>query len=187
VTAPATWQAWLNGTSRGTRADDVWFGALWRAGDFFAGEGDQVELTDPVAFDAWCASQGGSPLLSGPAGAAETAQQVTADPRFETTAPTAARVGGLNAVSMDVTLAPGAESCPSFGIEISRWVHGVAPGERLRLYLVDLPEGMPVRTLAVTIVATQDRFDDVIAETTPIIESIQFHPGVGTTSPPEVP
>jgi hypothetical protein len=186
VTAPATWQAWLNGTSTGVSPDDVWFGALWRVGDFFGGEGEQVELTDPVAFDAWCGAQGGSPLLSGPASAAEIAQQVIADPTFESTAPVAARIGGLEAVSMDVTLAPGGDPCGAFGIEISRWVHAVGPGERLRLYLVDLPEGMPVRTLAVTVVATQDRFDDVIAETAPIIDSIEFHPNA-TATPTVVP
>jgi hypothetical protein len=47
---------------------------------------------------------------------------------------------------------------------------------RLRLYLVDLPEGMSVETLAITVVAPEERFDDVIAETAPIIESIEFHP-----------
>jgi hypothetical protein len=48
---------------------------------------------------------------------------------------------------------------------------------RLRLYLVDLPDGMSVETLAISVVAPGDRFDAVIAETAPIIESIEFHPG----------
>jgi len=48
---------------------------------------------------------------------------------------------------------------------------------RLRLYLVDLPASMSVQTLAITVVAPADRFDDVIAETAPIVESIEFHPG----------
>ena len=49
------------------------------------------------------------------------------------------------------------------------------PGLRLRLYLVDLPEGMSVATLAITVVAPEERFDEVIVETAPIIESIEFH------------
>ena len=73
-------------------------------------------------------------------------------------------------------------------IHISRWIHSlVEPGLRLRLYLVDLPEGMSVRTLAITVVAPEERFEEFIEETAPIIESIEFHPRAGTTSPSEVP
>ncbi len=90
----------------------------------------------------------------------------------------AARVGGLEAVSIDVTLARGGRACCVGMIEISRWIHTIErePGLRLRLYLVDLPEGMSVQTLAITVVAPEERFDDVIAETAPIIESIELHP-----------
>jgi hypothetical protein len=156
----------------------VWFGGLWRPEDFF-GSGERIEFVDPVAYDSWCAANGGSPLLSAPADAAAIAQQVIADPNFETTAPVAARVGGVEAVSIDVSLAPGGEACGVGMIEISRWIHtiGWEPGWRLRLYLVDLPEGMSVQTLAITVVAPEERFDEVIEETKPIIDSIEFHPG----------
>ncbi len=139
---------------------------------------DRIEFIDPVAYDAWCAANGGSPLLSAPADAAAIAQQLIADPNFETTAPVAARVGGLDAVSIDVTLAPGGEACGIGMIDISRWIHTIGwdPGLRLRLYLVDLPEGMSVETLAITVVAPEERFDEFIAETAPIIDSIEFHP-----------
>ena len=60
-------------------------------------------------------------------------------------------------------------------IAISRWIHSLQPGLRLRLYLVDLPEGMSVETLAITVLAPEDSFEEVIAETAPIIESIEFH------------
>jgi hypothetical protein len=36
---------------------------------------------------------------------------------------------------------------------------------------------MSVETLAITVVAPEERFDDLIAETAPIIESIEFRPG----------
>ena len=180
VSAPSTWSAWLPGKGAGKggneEALDVWFGGLLRPGNFF-GSGERIELVDPVAYDAWCAAKGGSPLLSAPGDAAAIAQQVIADPNFETTAPVAARVGGVEAVSIEVALAPGGRACGIGMIDISRWIHALRdPGWRLRLYLVDLPEGMSVQTLAITVVAPEERFDDVIAETAPIIESIEFHP-----------
>ena len=177
VSAPSTWYVrWPEATQV---ADvGVWFGYLWRPEDIF-GSRERVEFVDPVAYDAWCAANGGSPLLSAPADASAIAQRVISDPNFETTAPVAARVGGLDAVSIDVALAPGGEACGVGMIEISRWIHtiGWEPGWRLRLYLVDLPEGMSVETLAITVVAPEERFEEVIAETAPIIESIEFHPG----------
>ena len=179
VSAPSTWETWLPGKGAGKggheQALDVWFGALWHSGNFF-GSGERIELVDPVAYDAWCAANGGFPLLSAPADAAAIAQQLIADPNFETTAPVAASVGGVEAVSIDVALAPGGRACGIGMIEISRWIHGLEPGWRLRLYLVDLPVGMPVQTLAITVVAPEERFERVIAETAPIIESIEFHP-----------
>ena len=121
-------------------------GRLWRSEDVSA-SGDRIEFVDPVAYDAWCADNGGSPLLTAPANAAEIAEQLIADPNFETTAPVAALIGGVEAVSIDVTLAPGGKACGIGMIDIPRWIHTIGwdPGLRLRLYLVDLPEGMSVR------------------------------------------
>ena len=181
VSAPNTWETWLPGKGAGKggheQALDVWFGGLWHPEDGF-GNGERVEFVDPVTYDAWCAANGGSPLLSAPADAAAIAQQLIADPNFETTEPIAARVGGLEAISIDVALASGGRACGVGMIDISRWIHAVEsqPGSRLRLYLVDLPEGMSVQTLAITVVAPADSFEEVIAETAPIIESIEFHP-----------
>ena len=113
VSAPSTWEAWLPGTlgvpvAEGQvlheQALDVWSGSLWRSEESF-GSGERIEFVDPVAYDSWCAANGGSPLLSAPADAAAIAQQLIADPNFETTAPVAARIGGVEAVSLDVTLA----------------------------------------------------------------------------------
>ena len=182
VSAPSTWETWLPGKGAGgviqELAPDVWVGGLWRPEESF-GSGDRIEFTDPVAYDSWCATHGGSPLLSAPADAAAIAQELIADPNFETTAPVAARVGGFEAVSIDVTLAPGGKACGVGMIDISRWIHTIGwdPGLRLRLYLVDLPEGMSVETLAITVVAPEERFAEVIEETAPIIDSIEFHPG----------
>jgi hypothetical protein len=176
VSAPSTWMMWWPGAAHVADVG-VWWGSLWRTEDSF-GSGERIEFTDPVAYDAWCGTNGGYPLLSEPASAAAIAQKVISDPNFETTAPVAARVGGLDAASIDVALIPGGRACGVGMIEISRWIHVLwEPGWRLRLYLVDLPEGMSVQTLAITVVAPEERFEEVIAETAPIIESIDFHPG----------
>jgi hypothetical protein len=182
VSATDRWDVWLPGKGAGEggheQALDVWFGAMWHREEFF-GSGERIEFVDPVAYDAWCADNGGSPLLTAPADAASIAQQVIDDPNFDATAPMPASIGGVEAVSIDVTMAPGGQACGIGMIEISRWVHTIGwdPGWRLRLYLVDLPEGMSVETLAIAVVAPEDRFDDVIAQTAPIIDSIEFHPG----------
>jgi hypothetical protein len=173
VSAPGPWSMWWPEMSE-QLALDVWFGLMKRDSDE---SGTSIGFVDPVAYDAWCAANGGSPLLSAPADAAGIAQQVIADPNFETTAPLAARVGGLDAVLIDVAIARGGRGCRGGGIEISRWIHERREsGSRLRLYLVDLPAGMSVKTMAITIVAPEERFEEVIAETAPIIASIEFHP-----------
>ena len=170
VSAPSTWSTWSGGGANHSLAPGVWFWELYR-------DEDRIEFTDPAAYDAWCAANGGSPLLTAPAGADAIAQKLIADPNFDTTAPVAALVGGVEAVSIDVALAPGGEACGIGMTVISRWIHTIGwdPGLRLRLYLVDLPEGMSVETLAITVVAPEERFEEVIEETKPIIESIEFH------------
>ncbi len=177
VSAPSTWTVLWPGIAAHEADPYVWFGLLTQQSrpDFESGE--SIGLVDPVAYDSWCSQNGGHPLLSAPADAAAIAQQVIADHNFETTAPVAARIGGLDAVSIDVTLAPGGKACGIYITDIARWIHSLEPGLRLRLYLVDLPKGMSVKTLAITVVAPEDRFEEFIAETAPIIESIEFHHG----------
>ncbi|MEP7159155.1 MAG: hypothetical protein ABI797_06985 [Chloroflexota bacterium] len=177
VSAPSTWDVLWPAPDHAL-AQDVWFGMLWADVPDRDGDAYTIGLVDPVAYDAWCAANGGTPLLSVPAGAAAIAQELIADPDYETTAPVAARVGGVEAVSIDVSLAPGGPRCINGITPISRWVHALATGPelRLRLYLVDLPEGMSVQTLAITVVAPEARFEEFIEESAPIIDSIQFHP-----------
>jgi hypothetical protein len=178
VSTPSIWE-WF-GVAPSVTDDHagVWFGLLYLPGGPASDGSYTIGLVDPVAYDAWCAEMGGSPLLTGPADAAAIAQQLIADPNFETTAPVAARIGGVEALSMDVTLAPGGEPCGVWVTDIARWVHTLWPGSgmHLRLYLVDLPEGMSVQTLAITVVAPKEGIEEFLAETAPIIESIEFHP-----------
>ena len=168
VSAPSTWFMWWHAPEAQV---DVWHGLMGPEENR-----ETIGFVDPVAYDAWCADNGGAPLLSAPADAASIAQQVVADPNFRTTAPVATRIGGLKAVSLDVALAPGGEPCGIAIVDVARWIHELwEPGLRLRLYLVDLPEGMSVETLAITIVAPEERFEALIEETAPIIDSIEFH------------
>jgi hypothetical protein len=48
-------------------------------------------------------------------------------------------------------------------------------GKPVRFYLIDLPDGSSVRTLAITVIAEGVPLNSVIEATTPIIESIEFH------------
>ncbi len=188
VSLPRRWEEplWSPTPAAEAVGADVWFGILWPGPRFNVDVGN-IGLVDPVAYDAWCAKKGGSPLLTAPADAAAITRKIISDPDFETTAPVAARVGGVDAVSIDVELAPGGETCGIGMIEIARWIHALwVPSSRLRLYLVDLPEGMSVRTMAITVSAPKGRFDEFIEKTAPIIESIQFHPRTSVT-PSDVP
>lgn len=187
ASTPSNWRTYWPGKDADGHASDVWFGLLW-ADALNLDYSEHIGLVDPVAYDSWCAANGGSPLLTAPADAAAIAEQVIADPDFETTEPVVTTIGGLEAVSIDVALAPGGEACGIGIIEISRWIHTLwDPELRLRLYLVDLPEGMSVETLAITVVAPKERFEEFIEETAPIIESIEFHPvGAGSIGPREV-
>ena len=174
VSAPGAWNMWWPEADHVADVG-VWFGLMERDSDESR---TSIGFGDPVAYDAWCAENGGAPLLSAPADAAAIAQQVIADPNFETTAPVTARIGGLDAMSIDVALAPGGEACGVGMIVISRWVHELwDPSLRLRLYLVDLPEGMSVETLAITVVAPESHFEEMIEEAQPIIDSIEFREG----------
>ena len=140
-----------------------------------------IDFTDPAVEWSRC---GQGPL---PEDAAALAQWVIGNPNFESTAPVAVRVGGSDAVTIDVALAPAGSGCPIYRTDVNRWIHALEPGKRLRLFLVDVPEGMSMQTLAISVIAPFERFDDVVAVATPIIESIEFHPGAGAASPTEVP
>jgi hypothetical protein len=144
-----------------------------------------IDFTDPAVFWSKCGDRKLGRWLSTaqgpvPADAAAFAQAVSADPNFETTTPVAARVGGAEAVGMDVVLSPGGRICSAYRTDSHRWIHALGccarKWQRLRLFLVDLPKGMSMRTLAITVVAPVARFDDVVADATPIIDSIEFHP-----------
>jgi hypothetical protein len=134
------------------------------------GDDGFIDFTDPALYWSDCA-QGPAPT-----DAAAFARAVIEDPDFETTAPVAARVGGVEALAMDVALSPGGRVCGPYHTDVHQWINSLEPGKRLRLFLVDVPEGMSMRTLAITVMAPVARFDDAVVDATPIIDSIEFHP-----------
>jgi hypothetical protein len=115
-----------------------------------------------------------------PADAAALARSIRSDTNFEATAPVDVTVGGVEGLLMDVTLAPGASICPDEDGRSSvvypgdRWGALVDDRSRMRLYLLDLPEGFTMRILAIAIVAPQERFDSVVEAAAPVVDSIEF-------------
>jgi hypothetical protein len=116
-----------------------------------------------------------------PADAEALAQSVRSDPDLEASEPVAARVGGFEALQMDLVIAPGASVCEWRGGDhpvltaSDSWPVGLEYGERMRLYLLDLPEGMSARTFAIAISAPEADFERVLEAAAPIVGSFDFH------------
>ena len=51
----------------------------------------------------------------------------------------------------------------------------VFPEIRMRLYLVDLPEGSSAQILAIAISAREASFERAVESAAPIVDSIEFH------------
>jgi hypothetical protein len=110
-----------------------------------------------------------------PANAEALAQSILTNGDFEATAPSAVTIGGAPALQMDVENTAGSLLCdplPRSGV--TRQL--LAPGEHMRLYLVDLPGGS-ARILSIEIVAPESTFDRVVELAAPIIDSFEFHTG----------
>jgi len=120
-----------------------------------------------------------------PVDAEALAQSVLSDPDLEATEPVAASVGGIDALQMDVVALAGASVCESGSPEVLTVENGgsgfsgpwLEPGDRMRLYLLDLPEGSSAGTMAITFVAPQAAFETVLEYVAPILDSFEFHPG----------
>lgn len=118
-----------------------------------------------------------------PANAEALAESIQSDPDLEATTPVSANVGGNPALRMEVVAAPGASVCEDWEspqvitANPLDW-HGVDldQGSRMRLYLLDLPEGSG-RILAIAIVAPEASFDDVVEAAAPIVDSLEFDAG----------
>jgi hypothetical protein len=107
-----------------------------------------------------------------PADAQALALRIRSNPDLEATAPVAVSVGGIPALQMDVTTA--LNICPS---DAPPKVAEVALHSqlRIRLYLLDLPQGSSARILAIAIIAGKESFERAMESAAPIVHSIEFH------------
>jgi hypothetical protein len=133
-------------------------------------------MADPVPVDAACRPG------ATPADADELVQIIRSNPDVESAAPVAVRVAGLEALRLDVTFGP-ERGCRELGLG-SRVVDGTRHliGGVLRLLVVDLPEGMSARVVAIAIAAPDPVqrcepgltpcFDRVMEAATPTLDSL---------------
>ncbi len=128
-----------------------------------------IDFSDPAAYWSNCAPN------PAPANAAAFAEAVIGDPDFLATDPVDVLVAGVEGIAMDVALAPSGHVCGPFETDGHQWINLLEEGKRMRLFLVDVPEGMSMRTLAITVVAPESQFEEVIGQAQPIIDSIEFH------------
>jgi hypothetical protein len=134
-----------------------------------------------------------------PADAEALAESIRSYPGLEGPAPVTVSAGGTEALMMDVVLAAEAtitvavdeqyNPCANEllnpildqGVGSSMTVvkegkmQGQATGERMRLFLFDLPEESSMRTVAMAIVAPDSRFERAIRTAAPVVDAIEFH------------
>jgi hypothetical protein len=158
-------------------------GTAWQAlfGPSFESDGEPADeslfhpdgqfrvLADPLTIGTGCEE--------GPAAAdaAALAQSILDNGDFEATAPVAVTIGGAPALQMDVVNIAGSIVCEGRArVAVSRYEP--VPGDRMRLYLVDLPGGS-ARILSIAIVASESDFDGVVESAQPVVDSFEFHSG----------
>lgn len=137
-------------------------------------DGDFAVLADPLPVKTGC-RQGPDP-----ADAEALARSIRSDPDLEATKPVAVGVGGIEALRMDVVAVAGTSVCDDMGTPLvvsgpqSRGP-GLERGDRMRLYLLDLPGGSSTQILAIAFVAPEDRFETVLEDAGQILDSFEFH------------
>jgi hypothetical protein len=115
--------------------------------------------------------------------AEELFQAIRSDPDLEATVPVTERVGGIDALRIDVVAARGAPGlCGGDRVGVvsvpgrGSW-GGIGHGDLGRLYVLDLPGGS-ARTLAILISAPDEALFELALETAaPVLDSLEFHTG----------
>jgi len=149
-------------------------------------------IPDPVIGGTGCQA-------ASPADAEALAERILSYPGLEATAPANVSAGDAEALEMDVMFVAGAtitvavdgqyNGCANEllnpvldrGVGSSMTVvkegvmRGQATGERMRLYLIDMPEESSIRTVAVAVAAPESRFERAMETAAPIVDSIEFH------------
>jgi hypothetical protein len=120
-----------------------------------------------------------------PADAEALARSIRSDPDLKATAPVAVSLGGTEALRMDVVAAPGASVCDRWDAPQVVTAHdsdslfgvGLEDGHRMRLYLLNLPEGLSAPIMAIAIGAPEPRLERVVEAAAPILDSLEFQTG----------
>lgn len=100
-------------------------------------------------------------------------QSIQSNPDLESTDPVTVSVGGMEARQVDVV---GLRQIPVGGCLPIVLEHlGLGQDDRMRLYLVDLPDGMSARVMAIAINALDSEFEYVLEAATPVLDSFEFH------------
>ena len=108
-----------------------------------------------------------------PADAEALVRSIRSNPDLETTAPVAASVGGIDALRIDV-LAPGQLEVGDCAPMVLEHLY-LGQDDRAILYLLDLPEGLSARILAIAIAAADSEFELVVEAAGPILDSFEVH------------
>jgi hypothetical protein len=133
----------------------------------------------PVASERACRESSTPP--ASPVSAEELVQAIRSNPDLETTVPVTERVGGIDALRLDVAAVPGASTCPGED-SVSVLSHVQPGGGRVshgtlgRLYVLDLPGGS-ARALAILITAPEAAFERAVEAAAPVVDSFEFHTG----------
>jgi hypothetical protein len=131
-----------------------------------------VLLADPLPIETGCLKSPAPPDV------AALAQVLRSDPALEVAEPVTATIAGVEAVQIDVLAVTRTNLCEEVGVPevvAGGTATGLEPGQRMRLFLLDLPEGSSGTVLAIAIVAPESRFEGVMEEAAPILDSLEFH------------
>jgi hypothetical protein len=123
-----------------------------------------VIAAKPLSVDGSC---GNSPAPAN----ADALARIVADSGHEVTEPVPVRIAGLDGLQIDVAVSG---QQVTFLCTFEGPLRGVqSGGSRMRFVMVDLPGSAGVLTIAV--MTSPDEFEDAIAETASIINSVEFH------------
>jgi hypothetical protein len=124
-----------------------------------------------------------NPLPGVPASAEAVVRAIRSNPDLESTEPVTERVGGIDALRLDVAAVPGASPCfdgvgavPVVSVSNRGTWGGIDHGDLGRYYFLDLPGGS-ARALAIRITAPEAAFERAVEAAAPVVDSFEFHTG----------
>ena len=131
-----------------------------------------VLMADPTRSGTGC------PTGTDPADSEALAESIRSDPNLEATAPLAVGAAGAEGLMIDVRIVAGVRgACATLygDTEFQIKEHaGPSAGDRMRLYLFDAPEGLPMRILAIVMVVPESQFERAVVGPAPLV-AVEFH------------